>query len=96
LKGIFKACLVNQCPFFNFEIGNNVSKPLHDAMGICPPISIKMPSRLENKVVFKIVMNPDVKMVFYYFSTGYPTIDKLFNGTLLALVTDLYHAMKNY
>jgi hypothetical protein len=46
-----------------------------------PPISITMPSRLENKVVFeKIVMNPNIQMVFFN-----PTADKLFNGTLLAL-----------
>ena len=74
--------LVSMCPLFNLEIGTNVSEPLNEVMNIYPPpISITMPSRLENKVVFeKIVMNPTVKMVFFN-----PTVDKLFNGTLLAL-----------
>jgi hypothetical protein len=74
--------LVGMCPLSNLEIGTNVSEPLNEVMNIYPPpISITMPSRLENKVVFeKIVMNPTVKMVFFN-----PTFDKLFNGTLLAL-----------
>ena len=73
--------LVDLCPFFNFEIGNKVSEPLSEVMEICPPISMTMPSRLENKVVFdSIAMNPDVRMIFFN-----PTVDKLFNGTLLAL-----------
>jgi hypothetical protein len=74
--------LVGMCPIFNVEIGNKVSEPLNEVMNIYPPpISITMPSRLENKVVFeKIVMNPNIQMVFFN-----PTVDKLFNGTLLAL-----------
>jgi hypothetical protein len=73
--------LIDMCPISNVEIGNKVSEPLDEALGICPPISITMPSRLENKVVFeKIAMNPAVKMVFFN-----PTVDKLFNGTILAL-----------
>ena len=74
--------LVGMCPLFNLEIGTNVSEPLNEVMNIYPPpISITMPSRLENKVVFeKIVMNPNIQMVFFN-----PTVDKLFNGTLLAL-----------
>ena len=78
--------LVGMCPLFNLEIGTNVSEPLNEVMNIYPPpISITMPSRLENKVVFeKIVMNPTVKMVFFN-----PTVDKLFNGTLLALCNAL-------
>jgi hypothetical protein len=74
--------LVGMCPIFNVEIGNKVSEPLNEVMNIYPPpISITMPSRLENKVVFeKIVMNPNIQMVFFN-----PTADKLFNGTLLAL-----------
>jgi len=74
--------LVDMCPISNVEIGNKVSEPLNEVMNIFPPpISITMPSRLENKVVFdEIVMNPNVKMVFFN-----PTVDKLFNGTLLAL-----------
>ena len=74
--------LVDMCPIFNVEIGNKVSEPLNEVMNIFPPpISITMPSRLENKVVFdEIVMNPNVKMVLFN-----PTVDKLFNGTLLAL-----------
>jgi len=73
--------LVGMCPLFNLKIDNKVSEPLDEALGICPPISITMPSRLENKVVFeKIAMNPAVKMVFFN-----PTVDKLFNGTILAL-----------
>jgi hypothetical protein len=74
--------LIDMCPFFNLEIGNKVSEPLNEVMDICPPISITMPSQLENKVVFeKIAMNPNVKMVFFN-----PTVEKLFNGTLLALL----------
>jgi hypothetical protein len=74
--------LIDMCPISNVEIGNKVSEPLNEVMNIFPPpISITMPSRLENKVVFdEIVMNSNVKMVFFN-----PTVDKLFNGTLLAL-----------
>jgi hypothetical protein len=73
--------LVEMCPSFNLKIDNKVSEPLDEALGICPPISITMPSRLENRIIFdSIVMNPDVRMIFFN-----PTVNKLFNGTLLAL-----------
>jgi len=73
--------LVGMCPLFNLKIDNKVSEPLDEALGICPPISITMPSRLENRIIFdSIVMNPDVRMIFFN-----PTVNKLFNGTLLAL-----------
>ena len=73
--------LVGMCPLFNLKIDNKVSEPLDEALGICPPISITIPSRLENRIIFdSIVMNPDVRMIFFN-----PTVNKLFNGTLLAL-----------
>jgi hypothetical protein len=81
--------LIKQCPTTNFEIGNQVSKPLHDVIvKFAPkkkPFGITMPSRLENKVLFdSIVMNPNVKMVFFN-PTMHTNVGKLFNGSLLAL-----------
>jgi hypothetical protein len=81
--------LIKQCPAKHFEIGNQVSKPLHDVIVKFAPkkksFGITMPSRLENKVIFdSIVMNPDVIMIFFN-PTMHTNIGKLFNGSVLAL-----------
>jgi hypothetical protein len=76
--------LLKMCPEDNVNLGTEVSKPLTEAIGNLP-CSITMPSRLENKVLFdSIVMNPNVKMVFFN-PTMHTNIGKLFNGSLLAL-----------
>ena len=77
--------LLEMCPENNVNIGTEVSKPLAEAIANNLPESITMPSRLENKVLFdSIVMNPNVKMVFFN-PTMHTNIGKLFNGSLLAL-----------
>jgi hypothetical protein len=73
--------LLEMCPENNVIIGTEVSKPLSEVISNNLPESITMPSRLENKVLFdSIVMNKNVKMVFFN-----RTVGNLFNGTLLAL-----------